>query len=122
MEGDVIVAGVPLLSATALASPKGLTVSAYFKTLVTQVTMTGSIEPGPNLQLTGSAAVSIPMTTANQTRRGHDRGRAGTSRRDGRFPRASEAKPVGGSSVLKRFLDAGAEAFSFTFGQSAVRC
>jgi hypothetical protein len=65
MEGDVTIAHVPLLSATALANSRGLSISSIYKTQVQQVSMTGAITAGGNVSLTGTAAVNLPLTAAN---------------------------------------------------------
>jgi len=54
-----------------MASTKGISLSAYYKTQGQQVVMTGSITPGPtpttpHVALTGSASVHIPLTAANE--------------------------------------------------------
>lgn len=71
MEGDVKLVGVPLLSATTMASPAGLTVSAQFKTQVQDVEMLGSITPGhsltsPHVSVTGTASFHMPLIADNE--------------------------------------------------------
>jgi len=65
MEGDTSLFGVPLISATATANPRGLTMESHLKTQIAQYEMTGTITAS-DAHVTGSASVSIPLTEANE--------------------------------------------------------
>ncbi|MDX2023487.1 MAG: hypothetical protein SF187_24840 [Deltaproteobacteria bacterium] len=71
LEGDASVFNVPLLNATTMASPQGISVAATFKTQGQRVAITGALTPGPtpaspHVALTGTASFSLPLIGINE--------------------------------------------------------
>ena len=66
MEGSSTLLGVPLVSATATASPKGVTIGATYRTALSDTVMTGSITSGSKVLVTGSTTFALTLNEVNQ--------------------------------------------------------
>lgn len=64
-EGAATLVGVPLATMTALTDATGISISADYKTTGQDVMMTGTIKPGPQVAVTGSANFSVDLTPLN---------------------------------------------------------